>query len=131
MLCNIQVEWKLTIVYLVDKIFKNLQGLNEIIASSCLLQRLMLYLSFKFSFRDCHFRVRKSKEGTGRVVMWKMGINNSYTLEASICGSKLGETIHCCYLVGVIKQDLYFCFLMENGSLSCPALIGVLSDGLR
>ncbi|XP_075008384.1 cytosolic carboxypeptidase 3 isoform X2 [Calonectris borealis] len=44
----------------------------------------------KFSFPDCHFRVRKSKEGTGRVVMWKMGINNSYTLEASICGSKLG-----------------------------------------
>ncbi|XP_030334483.1 cytosolic carboxypeptidase 3 isoform X2 [Strigops habroptila] len=44
----------------------------------------------KFSFPDCSFRVRKSKEGTGRVVMWKMGINNSYTLEASICGSKLG-----------------------------------------
>ncbi|KAM6092977.1 cytosolic carboxypeptidase 3 isoform 2-T3 [Theristicus caerulescens] len=44
----------------------------------------------KFSFPDCHFRVRKSKEGTGRVVMWKMGINNSYTLEASICGSELG-----------------------------------------
>ncbi|XP_074021296.1 cytosolic carboxypeptidase 3 [Numenius arquata] len=44
----------------------------------------------KFSFTDCRFRVRKNKEGTGRVVMWKMGINNSYTLEASICGSKLG-----------------------------------------
>ncbi|XP_040976401.1 cytosolic carboxypeptidase 3 isoform X2 [Aquila chrysaetos chrysaetos] len=45
----------------------------------------------KFSFPDCRFRVQKSKEGTGRVVMWKMGINNSYTLEASICGSKLGR----------------------------------------
>ncbi|XP_021270827.1 cytosolic carboxypeptidase 3 isoform X3 [Numida meleagris] len=44
----------------------------------------------KFSFPDCRFRVQKSKESTGRVVMWKMGINNSYTLEASICGSKLG-----------------------------------------
>ncbi|XP_014819374.1 PREDICTED: cytosolic carboxypeptidase 3 isoform X4 [Calidris pugnax] len=44
----------------------------------------------KFSFTDCRFRVQKNKEGTGRVVMWKMGINNSYTLEASICGSKLG-----------------------------------------
>ncbi|XP_054242758.1 cytosolic carboxypeptidase 3 [Indicator indicator] len=43
-----------------------------------------------FSFPDCRFRVRKGREGTGRVVMWKMGINNSYTLEASICGSKLG-----------------------------------------
>ncbi|NXG53676.1 CBPC3 carboxypeptidase, partial [Psilopogon haemacephalus] len=37
----------------------------------------------KFSFPDCRFRVRKGREGTGRVVMWKMGINNSYTLEAS------------------------------------------------
>ncbi|XP_052630307.1 cytosolic carboxypeptidase 3-like isoform X5 [Harpia harpyja] len=44
----------------------------------------------KFSFPDCRFGVQKSKEGTGRVVMWKMGINYSYTLEASICGSKLG-----------------------------------------
>ncbi|XP_025972855.1 cytosolic carboxypeptidase 3 isoform X5 [Dromaius novaehollandiae] len=43
----------------------------------------------KFSFPDCRFRVQKSKEGTGRVVMWKMGISNSYTLEASVCGSKL------------------------------------------
>ncbi|XP_025909318.1 cytosolic carboxypeptidase 3 isoform X2 [Nothoprocta perdicaria] len=45
----------------------------------------------KFSFPDCRFKVQKSKEGTGRVVMWKMGISNSYTLEASICGSKLGQ----------------------------------------
>ncbi|KFU90656.1 Cytosolic carboxypeptidase 3, partial [Chaetura pelagica] len=43
-----------------------------------------------FSFPDCCFRVQKSKAGTGRVAMWKMGINNSYTLEASICGSQLG-----------------------------------------
>jgi len=91
----------------------------------------MLYLSFKFSFPDCRFRVRKSKEGTGRVVMWKMGISNSYTLEASICGSKLGETIPCSCFVGILKQDLYCCFFMENGSLSYRPLIGVLSDDLR
>lgn len=87
----------------------------------------MLYLSFKFSFPDCRFRVRKNKEGTGRVVMWKMGINNSYTLEASLCGSKLGETFPCSYLLGIIKQDLYFCFFMENGSLSYHPLLDVLS----
>ncbi|TFK03343.1 Cytosolic carboxypeptidase 3 [Platysternon megacephalum] len=45
----------------------------------------------KFSFPDCNFKVQKSKEGTGRVVMWKMGIRNSYTLEATFCGSKLGN----------------------------------------
>ncbi|XP_074840067.1 cytosolic carboxypeptidase 3 [Carettochelys insculpta] len=45
----------------------------------------------KFSFPDCNFKVHKSKEGTGRVVMWKMGICNSYTLEATFCGSKIGN----------------------------------------
>ncbi|XP_063785094.1 cytosolic carboxypeptidase 3 isoform X2 [Pseudophryne corroboree] len=45
----------------------------------------------QFSFSACKFRVQKNKEGTGRVVMWKMGIRNSYTLEATFCGSTLGK----------------------------------------
>ncbi|XP_051031819.1 cytosolic carboxypeptidase 3 [Phodopus roborovskii] len=45
----------------------------------------------KFSFSACKFNVQKSKEGTGRVVMWKMGIRNSFTLEATFCGSTLGN----------------------------------------
>ncbi|KAF6275783.1 ATP/GTP binding protein like 3 [Rhinolophus ferrumequinum] len=45
----------------------------------------------KFSFSACKFNVRKSKEGTGRVVMWKMGIRNSFTMEATFCGSTLGK----------------------------------------
>ncbi|XP_023311172.1 cytosolic carboxypeptidase Nna1-like isoform X2 [Anoplophora glabripennis] len=45
----------------------------------------------KFSFESCKFRVQKSKEGTGRVVMWMMGIANSYTIEASFAGSTLGN----------------------------------------
>ncbi|XP_075131409.1 cytosolic carboxypeptidase 3 [Leptodactylus fuscus] len=45
----------------------------------------------KFSFSACKFKVQRSKEGTGRVVMWKMGIQNSYTLEATFCGSSLGK----------------------------------------
>ncbi|CAH1124535.1 unnamed protein product [Ceutorhynchus assimilis] len=44
----------------------------------------------KFSFESCKFRIQKAKEGTGRVVMWMMGIANSYTLEASFAGSILG-----------------------------------------
>ncbi|XP_072194120.1 cytosolic carboxypeptidase 2 isoform X2 [Excalfactoria chinensis] len=44
----------------------------------------------KFSFSSCKFKVQKSKEGTGRVVMWRMGIANSYTLEAAFGGSTLG-----------------------------------------
>ncbi|XP_031409262.1 cytosolic carboxypeptidase 2 [Meleagris gallopavo] len=49
----------------------------------------------KFSFSSCKFKVQKSKEGTGRVVMWRMGIANSYTLEAAFGGSTLdGRNSH-------------------------------------
>ncbi|XP_049638411.1 cytosolic carboxypeptidase 3 [Suncus etruscus] len=45
----------------------------------------------KFSFSACKFNIQKSKEGTGRVVMWRMGIRNSFTMEATFCGSTLGS----------------------------------------
>lgn len=45
--------------------------------------------SDKFSFADCEFRVQKNKTGTGRIVMWVLGVTNSYTLEASFAGSTL------------------------------------------
>ena len=51
-----------------------------------------LFASFQFSFSSCKFNIQKSKEGTGRVVMWKMGIRNSFTMEATFCGSTLGKT---------------------------------------
>lgn len=47
--------------------------------------------SNKFSFKSCKFRVQKSKEGTGRIVMWRLGIRNSYTMEATFGGSSLGN----------------------------------------
>ncbi|KAI1895936.1 hypothetical protein AGOR_G00111900 [Albula goreensis] len=45
----------------------------------------------KFSYTSCKFRVQKGKEGTGRVVMWKLGITNSYTMESTFGGSTLGN----------------------------------------
>ncbi|KAM5225933.1 cytosolic carboxypeptidase 2 isoform 7-T7 [Hipposideros larvatus] len=45
----------------------------------------------KFSFPSCNFKVQKCKEGTGRVVMWRMGILNSYTMESTFGGSTLGS----------------------------------------
>ncbi|PFX25530.1 Cytosolic carboxypeptidase 2 [Stylophora pistillata] len=45
----------------------------------------------KFSFKGCKFKVQKSKEGTGRIVMWHMGILNSFTMEATFCGSLIGK----------------------------------------
>lgn len=48
-------------------------------------------ICFQFSFENCKFRIQKSKEGTGRVVVWMMGVANSYTMEASFGGSELGS----------------------------------------
>jgi len=44
-----------------------------------------------FSFNGSSFVIHKSKESTGRVVMWKeFHINNSYTCEGSFCGPSQG-----------------------------------------
>ena len=43
-------------------------------------------LSEQFSYDICKFKVQKSKEGTGRVVVWQMGIMNSYTMEVRMPG---------------------------------------------
>ena len=44
-----------------------------------------------FGFEDCSFVVQKSKESTGRVVMWKeFQLVNSFTLEASFLGPNKG-----------------------------------------
>nr|XP_031827253.1 cytosolic carboxypeptidase 2 [Nomia melanderi] len=45
----------------------------------------------KFSFENCKFHIEKGKEGTGRVVVWSMGVQNSYTMEASMGGSIIGS----------------------------------------
>ncbi|NXN13638.1 CBPC2 carboxypeptidase, partial [Indicator maculatus] len=44
----------------------------------------------KFSFPSCKFKVQKSKAGTGRVVMWHLGVTNSYTMEVAFSGSTMG-----------------------------------------
>lgn len=49
------------------------------------------FLFLQFSFENCKFHIEKGKEGTGRVVVWLMGVQNSYTMEASMGGSKLGS----------------------------------------
>lgn len=57
-----------------------------------LYKHLNLNLSIpQFSFKSCKFRVQKSKEGTGRIAMWRLGVQNSYTMEATFGGSTLGE----------------------------------------
>ena len=41
-------------------------------------------ICLQFCFESCKFKIQKSKEGTGRIVMWNMGIMNSYTLEVRV-----------------------------------------------
>ena len=51
----------------------------------------------KFSFRGCKFAVRKSKEATGRVVMFKqLNISNSFTMEATFCGTNICRCVQRC-----------------------------------
>ncbi|KAM9376096.1 cytosolic carboxypeptidase 2 [Pholidichthys leucotaenia] len=66
--------------------------------------------SNKFSFKSCKFRVQKSKEGTGRVVMWRLGIKNSYTMEATFGGSTLGDRRGTHFTTRDLKSvGFYFC----------------------
>lgn len=39
-----------------------------------------------FSLKDCGYSIGQNKEKSARVVMWKMGIENSYTFEISYAG---------------------------------------------
>ena len=48
------------------------------------------------SFGDCSFHVKKSREGTGRVVVAReLGIANSFTLESTFCGASFGPLKGC------------------------------------
>lgn len=42
-----------------------------------------------FDFGSCKFCISRCKESTGRVVIWKMGVENSFTMESSFQGSTL------------------------------------------
>ncbi|XP_031725462.1 cytosolic carboxypeptidase 2 isoform X1 [Anarrhichthys ocellatus] len=66
--------------------------------------------SSKFSFKSCKFRVQKSKEGTGRIAMWRLGIKNSYTMEATFGGSTLGDRRGTHFTTRDLKSlGFYFC----------------------
>ncbi|XP_047204961.1 cytosolic carboxypeptidase 2 isoform X2 [Girardinichthys multiradiatus] len=66
--------------------------------------------SNKFSFKSCKFRVQKSKEGTGRIVMWRLGVKNSYTMEATFGGSTLDDRGGTHFTTGDLKSmGFYFC----------------------
>ncbi|XP_019749519.1 cytosolic carboxypeptidase 2 isoform X2 [Hippocampus comes] len=94
----------------------------------------------KFSFKSCKFQVQKSKEGTGRVAMWRLGIKNSYTMEATFGGSTLGDRKGTHFTIQDLKSlGFYFCDTLLDYFDPDPAkvtyclkeLTTVLSDEVR
>lgn len=54
--------------------------------------KLLEKISDVFNFSDCVFGLQKAKEATARIVLYReLGIVNSFTMEASFCGSNFGK----------------------------------------
>ena len=73
---------------------------------------LMLHKNAKnrFNFEDCRFTITRSKETTGRIVFWNMGITNSFTLEASYGGSNKGTKAYTHFNIRDYEQlGRYWC----------------------
>ena len=69
----------------------------------------------KFSFESSKFTIQRSKESTGRVVFWSMGILNSFTLEASYGGSNLGSRAFTHFTTGDYQSlGRYFCETLHD-----------------
>lgn len=110
--------------------------------TNALIKLIPLMMSRKsdiFAMRSCHFKVRKAKEATSRVVFFKeLGIDRSYTLEASFYGPLSDSSSHmeekdyerigkelCCQLLTFTNRRV---FRRKVGqavqlvrSLACPA----------
>ena len=69
----------------------------------------------RFRFASCKFKVQSSKESTARVVCYQeLGIQNSYTLEATFAGASSG---------GLAGMHLDAHDLLEVGRAFCVALL--------
>ena len=70
---------------------------------------LILQSKDKFSFKSCKFAVQRCKESTGRVVVWRGGVANSFTMEASFCGTNL---VRYKYKLVFVHMMYYVCTCM-------------------
>ena len=75
----------------------------------------------KFSFDDCRFHVQREKESTGRVVVRKMGIVYSYTMEATYGGSNKGSRAYTHFSTDDYEGiGRYFCETLLDFFDPCP-----------
>ncbi|KAF5308101.1 hypothetical protein FQR65_LT00644 [Abscondita terminalis] len=72
----------------------------------------------KFSYQSCKYNNEKTKQGTARMEIWSMGVQNSYTIEASFGGSSLKERANTHFNVeDYEKLGHAFCrTIYENGT---------------
>jgi hypothetical protein len=75
------------------------------------------------SFNDCSFHVRKGRESTARVVVAKdLGIQMSFTVEATFCGVNYGPLKHCHMNIGHLLE--------VGGALADAVLKFAMSEGM-
>lgn len=68
---------------------------------------IALHAPDKFSFPSCKFRIRRCKESTGRVVMWRqLRIAHSFTMEAAFSGSVISKDNKPCHFSIRDYQDM-------------------------
>ncbi|NXE99132.1 CBPC2 carboxypeptidase, partial [Menura novaehollandiae] len=79
----------------------------------------------KFSFPSCKFQVQKSKEGTGRVSMWRLGVSYSYTLEVAFGGSTLGGRSSHFSVEDLQSLGRLFCDTLLDFCDPVPAKVGL------
>eukprot|EP00118_Oscarella_pearsei_P011888 m.83416 g.83416 ORF g.83416 m.83416 type:complete len:982 (+) comp36345_c0_seq6:123-3068(+) len=90
------------------------------------LPSILSHLAPLFSYKRCSFTVEKSKEGTGRVVVWRqMGVPRSYTMEHTYCGADQGPYKGYQVDTNQLKEmGQYFCMaLIHLVDQSDPALL--------
>ena len=95
---------------------------------------LMLHknASDKFSFESSKFNIQRSKESTGRVVFWNMGITNSFTLEASYGGSNMGSRAYTHFTTGDYQAlGKYFCETLHDFYDPDPPMINLRGQILQ
>ena len=95
---------------------------------------LMLHknASDKFSFESSKFNIQRSKESTGRVVFWNMGIMNSFTLEASYGGSNMGSRAYTHFTTGDYQAlGKYFCETLHDFYDPDPPMINLRGQILQ
>ena len=92
---------------------EQLKGANRL--KERVFPRLLADCCAHFSLGGCSFKVLRSKETAGRVVVWRqLSLPNSFTREASFCGADFGPGAGRHYTIANLR---------EMGASFVPALL--------